>query len=257
LQLVVSHQFSSSAFGIKSTAPANASIFGQPKPQGSLFGNTQQQPSTSTFGSAPQTQPATQAPNSFLGGFGQNQQQQQPAPAGGSLFGQQSQQPQQPQQNAFGGNSLFGNPTNNNQANQPAQQQNTFTNFGSTTNTQQQQGQQPQQTTGLWGQNTSSNPLQAQSTVPAGGFGLSTNNPLFGGQQKQQQQQQQQQQSCVTFRTSLFFFFDYCSIQTRVSVISVRSRTGVIYVSCLVVDFSLQAPPYSPNLRNSMTCQMN
>jgi nucleoporin p58/p45 len=181
------YQHSSAAFGIKSQAPANTSLFGQSsnaaKPPGSIFGSVQ--PTTSGFGNQSQTQPQTQGSSLFGGGtFGQTQSQQQNPPASTGLFGQpagqqQNQQPastglfgqppagtqqQQPQQNTFGP-SLFGGSTN--QSNQSQGQQGIFGSFGSNVN---QQQQQPGQSAfGGWGGGTGgTNPLQAQATLPAG-----------------------------------------------------------------------------------------
>ncbi|KAJ7285259.1 hypothetical protein C8J57DRAFT_1709502 [Mycena rebaudengoi] len=143
---------SSSAFGIKSSAPANASVFGQKPATGSVFG-AQPQQSNSAFGQ-PQAGGAfgqNQTGGAFGqpqgGAFGQNQ------PATGGLFGQ----PQQ--QQATGGN-IFGQPQQQQQQ-QPAAGTNIFG--------------QPQQATGtgLFG--------QTQNQQPAAGGGL------FGGQQHNQQ----------------------------------------------------------------------
>ncbi|KAF7976617.1 hypothetical protein HWV62_6128 [Athelia sp. TMB] len=189
----------SSAFGIKSQAPASTSLFGQSnaaKPsifgttqpastgfgaaQGSIFGGGQQQqqqaaPSTGLFG-----QPAGQQAAPSTGLFGQPATQQNQQPATG-LFGQPaaSTQQQQPQTNAFG-SSLFGS-TNNNNQNTQQQGQGLF---GSTNNNQQQQ--QPNQSTfGGWGSNTANtNALQPQATVPAGSNAWGSS--LLGQQNKPQ-----------------------------------------------------------------------
>ncbi|KAJ7928767.1 nucleoporin FG repeat region-domain-containing protein [Mycena leptocephala] len=167
------------AFGIKSSAPANASVFGQPKPPAAPAGNAfgQQNQGGGAFG-----QPAG-------GGlFGQPQQNQQPAAAAGGLFGQNQNQNQQP---AAGG--LFGQPQNQQQ--QPA----TGGLFGQPQNNQQQpaggglfgqsQNQQPA-TGGLFGQ-----PQNQQQQPAAGGlFGQPQNNqqqPASGGLFGQPQNQQQ------------------------------------------------------------------
>ncbi|KAF8896083.1 hypothetical protein BD779DRAFT_560798 [Infundibulicybe gibba] len=164
---------------------------------GGLFGgqNTQQQGTGGLFGGQQQQQPAAGG-----GGLFGGQQQQQPAGGGGLFGGQNTQQPQQQQQqqqqNAFGGNSLFGGTNtagNNTTTNNP----NPFGGFGGGGNNanNQQQQQQPQQQTGLWG---APNPVQAQSTIPAGGFGGgfgvgagAAPGGLFGSKSTQPQQQQQ------------------------------------------------------------------
>ncbi|KAL0950127.1 hypothetical protein HGRIS_010123 [Hohenbuehelia grisea] len=210
-----------SAFGIK-PAGSTTSIFGAPKPAGSLFGQPQQQqqqqPQQSAFGSQPQAQQTTglfgqqqpQQPAATGGLFGQPQQQQQPAATGG-LFGQQQQQqpaatgglfgqPQQ-QQQAPATTSLFGQPAQQQPAaggslfGQPAQQQQNQTGttslFGQPAQQQQNQTgttnlfgqpQQPAATGSLFGQPSQQN--NQQSTL-GGGFGL------FGGNQSTQQPQQQ------------------------------------------------------------------
>ncbi|KZP31766.1 hypothetical protein FIBSPDRAFT_724031, partial [Athelia psychrophila] len=175
---------SSSAFGIKSQAPASASLFGQStaaKP--SIFGSTQP---TTGFGAS--TQP--QAQGSIFGGgqqqagapstglFGQPAAQQQPASTG--LFGQPATATQQqPQSNLFG-SSLFGS---TNTANQTTQQQGQGL-FGSTNNQQQQQ--QPNQPTfGGWGSTAgNTNALQPQATLPAGSNAWGSS--LLGQQNKPQ-----------------------------------------------------------------------
>ncbi|KAJ7158494.1 nucleoporin FG repeat region-domain-containing protein [Mycena filopes] len=165
---------SSAAFGIKSTAPANASVFGQKPPTTGLFGA---QPQNNALGGAfGQAQPnnafgqpqqggafgqqQTQGGGAFgqnqpaAGGlFGQPQQNQQPA-AGGGLFGQSQQQP--------AGGGLFGQPQNQ----QPATGGGLF---GA-------QNQQPAAGGGLFGQS------QQQPAAGGGLFGQSqTQTPAAGG----------------------------------------------------------------------------
>lgn len=165
------------------------SLFGGPKPTGSLFGNTQpaqsqpasslfgqstSQPSGSLFGSNAQSQPAT---NSLFGGQNQPQQQQQQQPAtGGGLFGNTA-----PSQQSSTGGGLFGNTT---QSQQPSTGGGLF---GNTTQTQQPSSslfgsttQQP--STGLFGSTTT----QQQS-----GSGSLFGSSLFGNTNTSQQQQNQ------------------------------------------------------------------
>ncbi|KAF7336840.1 hypothetical protein MVEN_02120100 [Mycena venus] len=173
---------SSAAFGIKSTAPANNSLFGQ-KPAGGLFG-AQPQTGGGAFGQPAggglfgqpqqnqQQQPAAGTnifgqPQQPAGGglFGQSQNQQQPA--AGGLFGQQQQQ----QQPATGG--LFGQPQNQQQ---PAAGGGLFG-----------QSQTQPATGGLFGQ-----PQQQQQPAAGGGlFGQSTQQPAAGGGLFGQSQTQQ------------------------------------------------------------------
>ncbi|KAJ6624072.1 hypothetical protein B0H10DRAFT_2162339 [Mycena sp. CBHHK59/15] len=194
---------SSAAFGIKSSAPANASVFGQKPPAtglfgsqisgafgqtqtggtfgqpqqnqaGGLFGQNQassQQPAGGLFGQTQQNQPAAGG-----GQFGQPQQQQ--PVAGGGLFGQ----PQNQQPAAGGG--LFGQPQSQQQQAAPTgglfgqSQPGGGGLFGAT-----QQNQQPAASgSGLFGSNP--NPLFGGSKPAQTGFGL------FGNNQQQNQQQQ-------------------------------------------------------------------
>ncbi|KAH7913534.1 hypothetical protein BJ138DRAFT_1134028 [Hygrophoropsis aurantiaca] len=185
------------------TNTGGTSLFGQTKPAGSLFGNTQ--PSTTTgfggFGgqqSAQPTQQTGQGTSLFGGGLGQNTQNQpqsqasagpfgQPAPntqqqgstglfgqpaantqqqSTPGIFGQSTQQP--PQQNAFG-TSMFGNTST---ANTAGQQQSGLGSFGGTFGSNATQ-QQSQPATGLFG---STNTSQQQ---PTAGFGQGAGSSLF------------------------------------------------------------------------------
>ncbi|KAJ7126756.1 hypothetical protein C8R44DRAFT_667476 [Mycena epipterygia] len=215
---------SSAAFGIKSSAPTNASVFGQKPPTGGLFGA---QPQVGgAFGQQPQAGGAFgQAQPQQGGAFGQGQQNQtggafgtgnafgqtQQQPAGGGLFGQPQQQnqqpatgggifgqqPQQQQQPAAGG--LFGQPQNQQQ---PA----TGGLFGQPQNQQQQpatgglfgqsQNQQPAAGGGLFGQSQTQPAAGGglfgqQQPAPSGGlFGQNnqqTGGGLFGASQQNQQ----------------------------------------------------------------------
>ncbi|KAF8071813.1 hypothetical protein FPV67DRAFT_1651102 [Lyophyllum atratum] len=167
-------------FGQSTTAPAGGASFGQSTTQpagGGLFGQSTTQPAASGLFGQPSTQPAGggifgQSTTQPAGGgvFGQSTTQ----PAGGGIFGQPTTQPaggglfgQSTTQPAGG---LFGQPTQQ----QPQQGSSIF----GTTNTQQQP--QQQQGIGLFG-----NTLQAQPTIPAGGFG--GGGKLFGSNQQQQQ----------------------------------------------------------------------
>lgn len=185
---------SSSAFGIKSQAPASASLFGQStaaKP--SIFGSTQP---TTGFGAS--TQP--QAQGSIFGGG----QQQAGAPSTG-LFGQPAGQ-QQNQQPASTG--LFGQPAASTQQQpastglfgQPAAQQQPASTglFG------QPAAQQQPASTGLFGQPAAATQQQPQSNLFGSSLFGSTNTAnqttqqqgqgLFGSTNNQQQQQQQPNQ---------------------------------------------------------------
>lgn len=142
-----------SLFGQAAQQQPAGSLFGQPgqqqQPTGSIFaqstGQQQQQPAGGLFGQSAQQQQPT-------GLFGQPVQQPQQQPGG--LLGQSTQQQPQQQQGAFGSGSIFGGTLGSSTQQQPQQQQ-----------------------TGLFGSTlTTTNPLQAQPTVPAGGFGGS-----FGG----------------------------------------------------------------------------
>jgi nucleoporin p58/p45 len=188
----------SAAFGIKSSAPANTSTFGAPKPPGSLFGGTTQQTTGSSF-TPPSGQQPAQSSNLFGGGFGVQNQQQPQQPASTGMFGQPVQQQQQqpastglfgqPQQPASTG--LFGQPAPTGMFGQSAQQQ----------------PQQPAASTSIFGQPTQ----QQQST---GLFGQPASTGMFGqpAQQQPQQQpsifgqpsQQQQQPQQNPFGSSLF-----------------------------------------------------
>ncbi|KAJ7679060.1 nucleoporin FG repeat region-domain-containing protein [Mycena polygramma] len=178
---------SSAAFGIKPSAPATGSVFGQKPATGGLFGSQPQtggafgQNQTGNAFGQPQQQNQTggafgqpggglfgQSQQPAAGGsvFGQPQQQQQQQPAAGGLFGQS-----QNQQAPTGG--LFGQPQ------KPA----TGGLFG------QPQNQQPAAGGGLFGQS------QSQPATGGGLFGQPQNQPqpatggLFGQSQNQQQQQ--------------------------------------------------------------------
>ncbi|KAJ6520899.1 hypothetical protein DFH09DRAFT_1098138 [Mycena vulgaris] len=191
---------SSAAFGIKPTAPANASVFGQKpatgglfgQPQGGAFGQPQSQQNTlgGAFGQSQQNQTGGGAfgQNPTGNAFGQGQQPaagglfgqpQQPAP-GGSVFGQPQPQPQQQQQPAGG---LFGQPQNQ----QPA----AGGLFG-----QPQNNQQPA-TGGLFGQSQNQQPAagglfgQSQNQTGGGLFGQPQNQPAAGGGLFGQPQNQQ------------------------------------------------------------------
>ncbi|TFK49933.1 hypothetical protein OE88DRAFT_1661350 [Heliocybe sulcata] len=199
--------------------PATSSLFGntnQPQtsqqPTGSLFGNTtaqSQQPGTSSLFGNSSTQ-AQQPPGSLFGNTATQTQQPTsnlfgstaPKPTG-SLFGNTTTQPSQPTGSLFGnatsqqpatGSSLFGSTTT---SNQPSSSNTLFGGGGSlfsNTNTSQQQnqggsnlfGSTNQQGGGgglFGGSTTGANPLQAQSTVPAGGYGAGGSS-LFGNAQQ-------------------------------------------------------------------------
>ncbi|KZT29729.1 hypothetical protein NEOLEDRAFT_1127523 [Neolentinus lepideus HHB14362 ss-1] len=208
----------SSLFG--STAqqqqPATSSLFGgtnqsqpsqQPATTGSLFGNTSTQPQQpATSGLFANTNTQAQQPTSSL--FGNTNTSQQPTSnlfgntaqkPTSSLFGNTTTQPSQPTSNLFGNTatqqptSLFGSTAT---SNQPSSSNPLFGGggsslFGNTNTLQQQQGgsnlfgsanqQGGSGGGGLFGGSTAgANPLQAQATLPSGGYGSS----LFGNTQQ-------------------------------------------------------------------------
>lgn len=151
---------------------------------GGLFGNNQNQQSTTGFG---QQQNQNGNSNSF-GGFGQNQNQNQNQQQGSSLFGQSNnafgQQNQQKPGGLFGGGSNTTGGFGQTQPQQPQQQTSSLFDGG----TQQNQG------SGLFGQNNNNQQKPSglfgtgnQTSTGTGGSGL------FGGGSFGQNNQNQQQ----------------------------------------------------------------